>query len=308
MRLEIRFRGKNYSFSSRALILLPLGLMISVPLLVLFVENIEIIWLQELFAKHVVFFLNLFFNLNAYAWYRPIYPSPWFIATPLDALTYISNGCTGFLAMSLFISIIIFTPHSQTSQTKKNIILRKAKAIIIAISCIYLYNVFRATIQNYLYYSGFSWSVIHDSVGMKVITITAHIVIFLFCSLYIPEWFLSLYYTIECIIIKLTQKRILEIIYEIKHKGERKDYQKVRQAFKDEGIDLYIIKKNDIDFRLMHFLNKTKKKFTSKAIKNRVFKKEEKISEDLIEAILNILVDLRWVFSEKVEKKIFYYI
>jgi exosortase/archaeosortase family protein len=308
MRLEIRFRGRYYSFSNLTLILFPLGLIISVPLLVLLVENIEIVWLQELFAKHVVFFLNLFFNLGAYAWYRPFVPCPWYIATQDESLTYINNGCTGFLAMSLFITIIIFTPHSKTLKTKENIIWRKSMAIIISISLIYLYNVFRATIQNYLYYRGFAWSVIHDSGGMLAITITFHIIIFLFCSLYLPEWFLSIYYTIELIIMQLTEKRILEIIYDIKHKGEREDYHKVRQAFKDEGMDLYLIKLNDIDFRLMQFFNKNKKKYTPKAIKNRLFNDQEKISEDLIENILRILVDVRWLFSEKIMQKIYYYI
>ncbi len=308
MRLEIRFRGRKYSFSNLALILFPLGLIISVPLLLQFVENVEIVWLQELFAKHVVFFLNLFFNLGAFAWYRPIYPSPWYIATPSESLTYINNGCTGFLAMSLFIAVIIFTPHSKTLQTKQDIIWRKSIAIIIAISLIYLYNVFRATIQNYLYYRGFAWSVIHDSDEMLAITIIFHIIIFLFCSLYIPEWFLSIYYTTNLIIMQLSGKRILEIIYDKKHKGEREDYRKVRQAFKDKGMDLYFIKINDIDFRLMQFLNKNKKRYTTKAIKNRLFDDQEKISEDLIENILRILVDVKWVSSEKVERKMYYYI
>ena len=308
MRLEIRFRGKKYSFSNLTLIIFPLGLIISVPLLVLFVENIEIVWLQELFAKHVVFFLNLFFNLGAYAWYRPFVPCPWYIATQYESLTYINNGCTGFLAMSLFSAIIIFTPHSKTLLTKQDIIWRKSIAIIIAISLIYLYNVFRATIQNYLYYLGFPWSVIHDSGGMLAITITFHIIIFLLCSLFIPEWFLSIYYATDLIIMRLTKKRILEIIYDIKHKGEREDYRKVRQAFKDEGMDLYFIKLNDIDFRLMQFLNKNKKKYTPKAIKNSLFNDQEKISENLIESILRIFLDVRWVLSEKVEEKIYYYI
>ena len=308
MIIEIKFRGKYYSFSYIALIIFPFGLIISVPLLILFVENIEIIWLQEFFAKNVVFFLNLFFNLDAYAWYRPIYPSPWIIATPSDGLTYVNNGCTGFLAMSLFITIIIFTPHSKSLRTKENIIRRKLIAIIIAISLIYLYNVFRATIQNYLYYHGFSWSVIHDSVGMRSITIAFHIIVFLLCSLYIPECFLSIYNAIELISIKLTQKRILEIIYDKKHKGEREEYQNVRKAFKDKDLDLYFIKTNDLDFRLVHFLNKTKKKYTSEAIKNRIFNEQEIVSEDLIKKILNVLVDARWVFSEEVDQKVYYHI
>jgi exosortase/archaeosortase family protein len=194
MRLEIGFRGKKYSFSNLALIIFPLGLIVAIPFLLQINETIELVWLQELFAKNVVFFLNLFFNLGAYVIYKPIYSCPWLITYTDGVTVYIDNGCIGFLAMSIFVALIIFTPHTKISKTRENILWRKSIAIIIMLSLIYLYNIFRVTIQFYLYSRGFAWSVIHDSSGILAITISFHIAFFLIFSIYVPEWFLSIFY------------------------------------------------------------------------------------------------------------------
>ncbi|MFX1312409.1 MAG: hypothetical protein ACFFHD_07330 [Promethearchaeota archaeon] len=307
MRLEIRFRGKKYSFSNLALIVFPLGLIISVPSLLQFVETTEIIWLQELFAKHVVFFLNLFFNLGAYVWYRPIFSCPWFITNPDDVTTYINNGCTGFLAMCIFVAVILFTPHSRNPKTHEDIFWRKTIAIIIAITLIYLYNVFRATIQIYLYSRGFAWSVIHDSNGMLAITVAFHIAIFLLCTKYVPEWFLSIFYSGKLIIIQFTKKSLAEMVYDIKHRGENEQYKTIRQLFRNEGLDLYLIKIHEIDLLLIQFLKNNKHKYTVNAIKDRLFAQQEKISENLLERILFILADAKWVLAEKFEQKTYYF-
>ncbi len=307
MRLEIRFRGKKYSFSNLALIVFPLGLIISVPSLLQFVETTEIIWLQELFAKHVVFFLNLFFNLGAYVWYRPIFSCPWFITNPDDVTVYINNGCTGFLAMWIFVAVILFTPHSRNPKTHEDIFWRKAIAIIIAITLIYLYNVFRATIQIYLYSRGFAWSVIHDSNGMLAITITFHIAIFLLCTKYVPEWFLSIFYSGKLIITQFTKKSLAEMVYDIKHRGENEQYKTIRKLFRNEGLDLYLIKIHEIDLHLIQFLKNNKHKYTANAIKDRLFAQQEKISENLLERILFILADAKWVLAENFEQKTYYF-
>lgn len=307
MRLEIRFRGKRYSFSNLALIVFPLGLILSIAFLLQFDKTTELIWLHELFAKQVVFFENLFFNLGTYVIYHPTFSCPWLIGYSDGVLVYVNNGCTGFLAMSIFVAAIIFTPHSQISKTKENILWRKSIAIIIAISLIYLYNVFRATIQIYLYSRGFAWSIIHDSNGMLAITITFHIAIFLLCCKYIPELYLSIFYSGELIITRLIKESVAEKIYDIKHRGERIQYSKVRQIFKDKELDLYLIKINDIDFRLMQFLSKNKKKYTARAIRDRLFGQQENISEDLLEKILQVLSDMKWVLSEKLDGQIYYY-
>lgn len=206
MRLEIRFRGNKYSFSNLALILFPLGLIISIPFLLQIDETIELVWLQELFAKNVVFFVNLFFNLGAYVIYKPIYSCPWLITYTDGVTVYIDNGCTGFLAMSIFVALIIFAPHPQISKTKENILWRKSIAIIIVLSLIYLYNIFRVTIQFYLYSRGFAWSVIHDSGEILAITISFHIAFFLICCIFVPEWFLSIFYTGELIFTQLKKR------------------------------------------------------------------------------------------------------
>ena len=318
MRLVIRLKGKKYSFSNIALILFPLGLIVSVPSLLQYVETTEIIWLQELFTKHLVFFLNLFFNLGAQTMYLPEFPCPWFVTIP-DAMfcyepsyciritTYTSNGCTGFLAMSIFVAVILFTPHSKEPKTHESILWRKSIAIIAAITLIYLYNVFRATIQVYLYSRGFSWNIVHDSEGMLAITIGFHIAIFLLCSKYLPEWYVSIYYSGKLIISQLTKKRIAEIIYDIKHRGENEQYKWIRQLFRNEGLDLYLIKIHEIDLRLIQFLKNNEHKYTASAIKDRLFAQQEKISENLLERILFIFADAKWILAENFEQKTYYF-
>ncbi|MFX1497871.1 MAG: hypothetical protein ACFFBH_10115 [Promethearchaeota archaeon] len=308
MRLEIKFRGKKYSFSNLALIVFPLGLIISVPFILQFDKTTELIWLQELFTKNVVFFENLFFNLGVYVIYNPTYSCPWLIGYSDNALAYVNNGCTGFLTMSIFVAVIIFVPHSQVSKTKENILWRKSIAIIIAISFIYLFNIFRLTIQIYLYTHGFAWSIIHDSDEMLALTVSFHIAIFLLCCKYIPELFLSIFYSGKLIITQLTKKSIAETIYDIKHRGERTQYNKVRQIFKDKEMDLYLIKTNDIDFRLMQFLRKSKNKYTVKAIKDRLFGQQENISEDLLDKMLQVFSDMKWILSKELDGQIYYYI
>ncbi|TFF85187.1 MAG: hypothetical protein EU551_04495 [Promethearchaeota archaeon] len=319
MKTIINFRGKKYRFSYIPLILFPLGLIFSVPLILQISERIQIVWLQELFAKHVVFFLNLFYKVGARTMYYPEFPCPWYITIPdayfcptpeycYPCITYINNGCTGILAMCLFSVIFLFAPYSNHQKTKDDILWRKSIAIIIAITSIYLYNVFRATIQIYLYSKGYAWSVIHDSEGILAITVSFHVAIFLICTILVPEWFLLIYYVVKNVINYLKRYYLAEIIYDLSHKRDRKQFYWIRKRFKTEGMDLYLIKIHEIDLRLIKFLKKNKQKYTAKAIKRRLFAKEEEISEIFLEKILQILVDDDWILSNIHEQKRYYFI
>jgi len=191
----IEFKGKNYGFSTRSLILFPIGTLLLSVLMIQFLEIRANFWLHEIIAKHAVFVLNTLFNLRAEAVFVPEYYYPWTISLPGDLGTYIDNGCTGIIAVSIFVAIIIFTPHSQESKTNEDIIWRKTTGIIAAVTLIYLFNVFRIALQNYLYYQGFSWNGIHDSLAALSIIVVVHIFIFLICNRHIPEFFISIYYS-----------------------------------------------------------------------------------------------------------------
>lgn len=143
---------------------------------------------------------------------------------------------------------------------------------------------------------------------MLAITIAFHIAIFLLCSKYVPEWFLSIYYSGKLLFKQLKKDRIAEIIYDIKHRGKREQYSWVRQLFKNEGMDLYLIKKNEIDSRLIQFLKENNHKYTTKAIKNRLFRQQEKITEGLLENMLQILANSNFLLSEQIEQKMYYFI
>lgn len=197
--LEIVFKGKKYSFSIRALIMFPIGSIILAVLMIRFLEMRENFWWQEITTKHAVFILNLCFNVGAEALFLPQYYFPWHIDIPGSVRTYINHGCTYITSISIFIAIIICTPHSQDPRTKEDIIWRKLKDIIFTLTIIYIFNIFRIAIQNYLYHIGFAWKLIHDSLAVLSIIVAVHIFTFLLCNNYIPEWYISIYYSAKLI-------------------------------------------------------------------------------------------------------------
>lgn len=300
----IQFRGKKYSFLTRALILFPVAIIIIALSMNQFLKKIEIIWLHELFAKHQVFFLNLIFSLGAQTSYMY---NTWFVGISENVRVYINNGCTGLIAMSIFIAVIIFTPHSKNQKTKEDIIWRKTKAIIFSIFLIYFYNIFRAVIQFYLYSRGFAWSVVHDSLGMLSITIFTHVCIFLFCTKYLPEFYVSIYYSGKIIYKELRKERLAETFYYIKQTDQKGKYDWIRELLEREGMSLYLINKYDIDSRLIQFLKENNEKYTAKAIKNRLFNQQDRITEDLLEKMLQILANAEILLSDDFDGKIYYF-
>ncbi|MFX0177473.1 MAG: exosortase/archaeosortase family protein [Candidatus Hodarchaeota archaeon] len=288
--------------------LFPLGtIILAVSLLQLF-ETIEIVWLHELFAKQQVFFLNLIFDLGARVEYLD---NTWFVTISKYTTVYINNGCVGLPAISVFFAVILFTPHSQDPKTNKTIIWRKAITIVSSILLIFFFNVFRAVIQFVLYSRGYAWSVVHDSQGALAIIIVVHISIFLLCIKFLPEWYVSIYYSGKLILKQLKKTHITEIFNSIKQKNQTDQTNQgnmVRQLFNKESIDFYLIEIYEIDSRLIQFLKENKNKYTIKAIKNHLFHQQEKITEDFLEKILCILVDADLVFSEQFDENIYYFI
>ena len=301
----IEFRGKKYSFSTRALILFPVGIIILAVPMIQFFEVTEIIWLQELFGKIQVFFLNFIFNLGAQTMYLPEYSCPWEITIPGNVTVYINNGCTGLTAMTIFVAVIICTPHSQDPKTNEDILWRKSINIIVTLILIYFFNIFRATIQFYLYSHGFAWNLVHDSLGTLSIIVAAHISIFLFCNKYIPELYVSIYYSGKLIYKQVRKEPIAENFNNTKQRGQ---YNGAWKLFIKEGIDLDLIKMYEIDSRLIQFLKENNQKYTTKAIKARLFNQQEKVTEDLLEKMLQIFVNVKVVLSENFGGNIYYFI
>jgi len=191
----IEFKGKKYSFSTRALILYPIGTIILAICMILFFEMRVNFWLHELVAKQTVFFLNLFFKVGAETSYLPELYYPWHIDIPGGIGVYIISGCTGAPAMSILSFVVICTPHSHDPKTREDIIWRKTVDIIAMVTLIYLFNIFRMVLVFYLYHIGFAWDLVHDSLANLSAVVAAHIFIFWLCNKYIPEWYISIYYS-----------------------------------------------------------------------------------------------------------------
>ena len=204
----IKYNGKKYSFSTKALILFPVGTIILALLMIQFFELRANFWLHEILAKQTVFFLNFFFNLEAETLYIPEFPYPWHINIQGSIGVYITSGCTGTPALSILSAVVILTPHSQDPTTREDIVWRKTLDIIATLVLIYLFNIFRLVILIYLYNLGFAWDVIHNSLANLSAVVATHIFIFWFCNKYIPEWYISIYYSGKLMYNKISGKSV----------------------------------------------------------------------------------------------------
>jgi len=106
---------------------------------------------------------------------------------------FFETFCTGIQAICVFAGLIICTPHSQDRDTNKDIIWRKAKALIVSSIIFYVVNVIRMLIQIELYYLGYPWDSIHVSISAASSFIAAIIILLL--HKWIPEFIISIIYT-----------------------------------------------------------------------------------------------------------------
>ncbi|MHA1986640.1 MAG: archaeosortase H [Promethearchaeota archaeon] len=188
----IEFDEKKYIFSIRSLIFFALGAPISAWLIYLFF-NLQINhWLHEVVVKQTTFFLNLFFNMNAEAVpvSHPVYS--WSFQLPVRDPIFFETFCTGVQAIVIFIGVIVFTPHSQDVNTKRDVIWRKTKSLIISSLIFYIVNIIRMLIQIQLYNIGYAWDDIHFSISAASSFIAAIIVLLM--HRWIPEFIISIIY------------------------------------------------------------------------------------------------------------------
>ena len=195
----IEFEDKKYVFSLNSLIILGVG----TPLLALgiyFFFDVEAqFWLHEVVVKQTIYFLNLFFDMDVSTSFVPSGKYHWsfnFVGNidgdPLGSI-FFETFCTGIQAICVFAGLIICTPHSRDKDTNKDIIWRKAKALIVSSIIFYVVNVIRMLIQIELYYLGYPWDSIHVSISAASSFIAAIIILLL--HKWIPEFIISIIYT-----------------------------------------------------------------------------------------------------------------
>ena len=138
--------------------------------------------------------MKLLFNLEAEVYQNPSLLYPWILKISESVSVNMVSGCAGIHAISIFSSIIIFTPHSQDIETREDIIWRKIVDIILTMIFIYTFNIIRIVVIVYLYHLGFDWVAIHDSLANLSAVVAVHVFIFVFCNKLIPEWYISIYY------------------------------------------------------------------------------------------------------------------
>lgn len=203
----IEFNERKYIFSIRSLILLTVGAPISAYLIYLFFDWELNYWLHEIVVKQTVYFLNLFFNMGVNATYNPVGKDHWGFNFNNPGLANISfeTFCTGIQAICIFVGVILFTPHSQDPDTKRDIVWRKTKSLIISSVIFYVVNIIRMLIQIELYNIGYAWEDIHFSISAASSFIAAIIVLLM--HKWIPEFIISIIYIGTLVSEPIKQKR-----------------------------------------------------------------------------------------------------
>lgn len=190
----IEFNERKYVFSIRSLVLFAIGAPLSAYLIYLFFDLQINYWLHEIVVKQTVYFLNLFFDMGVNAVYIPVGKDHWnfdFIDPELGNISF-QTFCTGIQAICVFAGIIIFTPHSQDPNTKRDIIWRKTKTLVISSLIFYVVNIIRMIIQIELYHMGYPWEDIHFSISAASSFIAAIIVLLM--HKWLPSFIISIIY------------------------------------------------------------------------------------------------------------------
>jgi exosortase/archaeosortase family protein len=143
--------------------------------------------------------------MNATAVHEPGPLYHWYFKIPGKSRIYFETFCTGIQAIVIFIGVIALTPHSQDPDTKKDIVWRKTKALIISSVIFYVVNIIRMLIQIDLYYIGYAWVDIHFSISAASSFIAAIIVLLM--HRYIPEFIISIIYVGTLVSEPIKQKR-----------------------------------------------------------------------------------------------------
>ncbi|MBY9007362.1 MAG: hypothetical protein KGD63_11460 [Candidatus Lokiarchaeota archaeon] len=193
----IEYEERRYIFSVKSLIILGFG----APFLVLFIYYFFAwnwnFWLHEIVVKQTTFFLNLIFDVGVTNTFYSASENPWIFQIPGQGDIHLETFCTGIQAICIFVGIFILTPHSKDKRSKKDVIWRKIKGIILSSLIFYIVNILRMVIQLYLYYLGFPWNDIHYSISVASSFIAA--VIVLLMHKWVPEFILSFIYVFSLI-------------------------------------------------------------------------------------------------------------
>jgi exosortase/archaeosortase family protein len=188
----IEYNKRKYIFSIKSLIILAVGGPISAYLVYMFFDLQLNYWLHEIVVKQTTYFLNLLFNMGVTTVYNPVGKYHWNFIVPGRGTISFETFCTGVQAVVIFIGVIVFTPHSQDKHTRRDIVWRKTKALIISSVIFYVVNIIRMLIQIELYYIGYAWNDIHFSISAASSFIA--VIIVLLMHRWIPEFIISIIY------------------------------------------------------------------------------------------------------------------
>ena len=225
----IEFEDKKYIFSIRSILLLAIGGPLSAYLVYLFFDLEINFWLHEIVVKQTVYFLNLFFNMGAQAIHTPGPKYHWEFKIPGKSSIFFETFCTGVQAIVIFVGVIIFTPHSQDAETRKDIIWRKAKALIVSSLIFYVVNIIRMLIQIQLYNIGYQWKDIHFSISAASSFIAAIIVLLM--HKWIPEFIISIIY-VGTLVGEPVKKKRKKTIKEIVAKTKKVELNLIRKVLR----------------------------------------------------------------------------
>lgn len=180
---EIEYEGKKYRFSwySAAIffVLCPLIGFLSY-------EIVDYLWLYT----HLPVIAQTVDLINFFHLMEP--PITWdlgshyYYTIPGRGIIGFETLCTGMQANSVFLGIILATPHSQDKVANKWIWPRKLLALGVSWAIFYIVNILRMVLQLTLYYNGAAWEDIHVSISAASSFIAVLIIILM--HKWVPEF------------------------------------------------------------------------------------------------------------------------
>ena len=202
----IHYKQKEYQFSILSIIFIPIGILLTFFSFFWFFDLQSNQWLEEIVIKPSVFLANSLFNMNNQVFYNLGMKDPWvIIVNPQEYTITINTTCTAIGNYLLFAGIILFTPKSHNNSDKEDLLWRKTTIFTLAVTIMYILNLFRIAISVLLVYYYVPYDIIRFTIDYSI-TIIIVVILSILLLKRLPEFYLSIFYSYLLVSHKLKSK------------------------------------------------------------------------------------------------------
>ncbi len=189
----LRWKGTDYAFSERSLLVFIIACPVAIFLLVIFFDLEFNAWFPEIVARQASFVANLWFNVPSSVIADPAALNPWrIIVSGTDFTLVISPGCAATIQYAFAGGILLLVPANQLPGRKTDFMWRKGKALIFFIVVVYFINLLRMALLIYSTSGGF-FQEMHDL--LNILTgITGGVLLAVSVARWTPEFFALIFH------------------------------------------------------------------------------------------------------------------